>query len=152
MKENGNRAFKAGDLDLGLEKYQKGLRYLNEYPFAQDDDPPETAKQLSSIRFTLHSNSALLQNKLRMYEDAKSSARKALDVKDISDAERAKAYFRSGQAKVGLKDDESALKDLEEASKLAPGDPAIAKELANAKRREDEQARKEKAAFKKFFA
>lgn len=30
LKEYGNTAFKKGDLSLGIEKYAKGLRYLNE--------------------------------------------------------------------------------------------------------------------------
>ncbi|MCJ1437168.1 peptidyl-prolyl cis-trans isomerase cpr6 [Xylographa pallens] len=151
LKEYGNKAFKGGDLNLGLEKYQKGLRYLNEYPSASDDDPPETAKQLKAIRFTLHSNSALLQNKLKAYEDAKTSASHAIDISEVAETDKAKAYYRRALAKAGLKDEDEALKDLETASKLAPGDPAITKELSAVKKKAAEQAKKEKAAFKKFF-
>lgn len=151
LKEFGNKAFKSGDLNLGLDKYQKGLRYLNEYPEATDDDAPELAKQLTSIRFTLHSNSALLQVKLKAFEDAQKSASNALDLGRISDADRAKAYYRRALAKVGLKDDEEAVKDLEAALKLVPGDAAITKELGAVKKRAAEQAKKEKAAYKKFF-
>ncbi|MCJ1285031.1 peptidyl-prolyl cis-trans isomerase cpr6 [Xylographa opegraphella] len=151
LKEYGNKAFKGGDLNLGLEKYQKGLRYLNEYPSASDDDPPETAKQLKTIRFTLHSNSALLQNKLKAYEDAKTSASHAIDISEVSESDKAKAYYRRALALAGLKNEDEALKDLETASKLAPGDPAITKELSAVKKKAAEQAKKEKAAFKKFF-
>ena len=151
LKEFGNKAFKGGDLHLGLDKYQKGLRYLNEYPEATDNDPPEMAKQLTSIRFTLHSNSALLQVKLKAFEDAQKSASNALELGRISDADRAKAYYRRALARAGLKDDEEAVKDLEEALKLAPGDVAITKELGAMKKRTAEQAKKEKAAYKKFF-
>ena len=150
LKDYGNKAFKGGDLNLGLEKYQKGLRYLN-YSIAADDDPPETEGRMKSIRFSLHSNSALLQNKLKAYEDAKISASHALDISNIPPADQAKAYYRRALAKVGLKDDEEALKDLQAAAKLAPGDPAITKELALVKKKAAEQAAKEKAAFKKFF-
>ena len=79
------------------------------------------------------------------------SANNALDLKGIGDTERAKAYFRRAIAKLGQKDDEEALKDLLEASKLAPGDPAITKELTATKKRAQEQDKKQKAAFKKFF-
>lgn len=174
MKEYGNKAFKSSDLSLGLDKYQKALRYLNEYPSStaadsQGDDGEEKAKeldvQLASLRFTCHSNSALLQNKLGQYEDAKSSGDKALAViagekgwkpnkgsDNIGDAERAKAYFRRAVAKRGLKDEDDAIKDLEEAQKLMPGDGGIAKELEDAKRKQREADAKEKKAFKKFFA
>ena len=151
LKEYGNKAFKAGDISLGLDKYQKGLRYLNEYPAALDGDPPELAHQLTNIRFTLHSNSALLQNKLKAYDDAEKSASNALDLGSIPDNDKAKAYYRRALAKAGLKDDEEAIKDLEAASKLAPGDVAITKELATVKKRAADREKKEKAAFKKFF-
>ena len=151
LKEFGNKAFKAGDLNLALDKYQKGLRYLNEYPEAGDDDPPELSKDLTQVRFTLHSNSSLLQIKLKAFDDAQKSASNALELGKVPDADRAKASYRKAMALLGLKDDEQAVKDLEIAQKLAPGDPVITKELGAAKQKAAEQAKKEKAAYKKFF-
>ncbi|KAL8645800.1 MAG: hypothetical protein Q9226_007135 [Calogaya cf. arnoldii] len=151
LKDFGNKAFKAGDLNLALDKYQKGLRYLNEDPEIEKDDPPELPKQLSAIRFTLHSNSALLQNKLKSYEEALKSATNALEQKDVADADRAKAFYRKAMACQGVKDDEQAVKDFEEALKLAPGDAAITKELTTVKKKLAEQSKKEKAIYKKFF-
>lgn len=151
LKDFGNKAFKNGDLNLALDKYQKGLRYLNEYPDPDEGDPPELSKQLTAIRFTLHSNSALLQNKLKSYEDAQKSATNALEQADIAGSDRAKALYRKGLASLGLKDEDQAVKDFEEALKLAPGDAAITKELSAVKKKIAEQAKKEKAAYKKFF-
>ena len=130
-KDFGNKAFKGGDLNLGLDKYQKGIRYLNEQIEPADDDPKELAVQMRTLRFTLHSNSALLQNKLKAFDDAKKSASNALDISEIAGPDRAKAY--------------------EEALKYAPGDPAISKQLTAVKKKAAEQAKKEKAAYKKFF-
>ncbi len=151
LKDFGNKAFKAGDLNLALDKYQKGLRYLNEAPEIEKDDPPELAKQLTAIRFTLHSNSALVQNKLGSYEEAQKSATMALEQEEITGSDRAKALYRKGMASQGLKDDDQAIKDFEEALKFAPGDAAITKELSAAKKKLAEQSKKEKAAYKKFF-
>ncbi|KAK2782584.1 peptidyl-prolyl cis-trans isomerase cpr6 [Emmonsiellopsis sp. PD_33] len=154
LKEFGNKAFKSGNSQLGLEKYQKGLRYLNEYPETSDSDPPELASQLATLRFTLHSNSALLANKLKRFDDGRSWAGFALETAaaaNAKDADKAKAYYRRAVALVGLKDEEQALKDLDAAAKLAPGDAAIANEMARVKRSIAEQQRKEKAALKKFF-
>ncbi|KAL8641019.1 MAG: hypothetical protein Q9228_002131 [Teloschistes exilis] len=151
LKDFGNKAFKAGDLNLSLDKYQKGLRYLNEKPELEKDDPPELPKQLAAIRFALHSNSALLQKKLNAFEEAQQSATNALEQKDIADADRAKAFYRRGLARQGLKDDDEAIKDFEEALKLAPSDAAITKELSATKKKIAEQSKKEKAAYKKFF-
>ena len=151
LKDYGNKAFKENDLNLALEKYQKGLRYLNEHPEAQPGDPPELSKELTHLRFTLHSNAALLQIKLKSFEDAKSSADNALALDEVPQKDRAKASYRKALALLGLKDDEEAVKSLETAQKLAPGDAAITKELGAAKRKAAEQAKKEKAAYKKFF-
>ena len=149
LKGYGNKAFKAGDVQLGLDKYLKGLRYLHDFDVGETDE--SVAEQVTGLRFTLLSNAALLENKLKLHEDAKKSASEALALSGASVTEKAKVHFRRAQAEVGLKDEEQALKDLEEAAKLAPGDPAITKELSAVKKRAQEQARKEKAAFKKFF-
>ena len=151
LKDYGNKAFKNIDLDLALEKYQKGLRYLNEYPEAQPGDPPEIAKEMTHLRFTLHSNAALLQIKLKSFADAKSSAENALELDEVPNKDRAKASYRKALALLGLKDEEEAVKNLETAQKLAPGDVAISKELGAAKKKAAEHAKKEKAAYKKFF-
>jgi peptidyl-prolyl isomerase D len=151
LKEFGNTAFKAGKLALGLEKYQKGLRYLNEDP-SVDGESAEVKAALASLRFTLNSNSALLSNKLKAYEDAVKSATLALEVPGLTDVEKAKALYRRAIAQIGLKDEDTALKDLEAAAKLVPGDAAISKELAAVKKAAADRAKKEKAAYSKFFA
>jgi peptidyl-prolyl isomerase D len=150
VKEFGNKAFKDGNLELGLEKYQKGLRYLNEDP-GLSSEPEETKRTLNALRFTLNSNSALLSNKLKQYDDAVRSATFALEVSGISDVDKGKALYRRAIAEVALKDEEAALRDLEEASKLVPGDAAVTKELSAVKRAAADRAKKEKAAYSKFF-
>ncbi|OTB09175.1 hypothetical protein M426DRAFT_316468 [Hypoxylon sp. CI-4A] len=150
-KDFGNKAFKAGDILGGLAKYEKGLRYINEEPETKDDDETEK-KKLAALRFTLNCNSALLNLKQEDWEGAERSASSALAVPGIADAERAKALYRRGLALVRLRDEESALRSLEEAKKLAPGDAAIAKELDSVKKQAAARLAKEKAAYKKFFA
>ncbi|KAK7185704.1 peptidyl-prolyl cis-trans isomerase D [Paraphaeosphaeria sporulosa] len=151
LKDLGNTAFKAGALQLGLAKYQKGLRYLHEYPTLLDSDPKELGIQLNALKTSLYLNSALLQNKVGQYVEAAESAGKALEVEGISEKDMAKAYFRRAQARVGRKNDEEAVKDLEMAAKYAPGDAAISKELEGVKRRVKERREKEKKAYKNAF-
>ena len=155
LKEFGNKAFKSGDADLGLEKYQKGLRYLNNYPEPTDSDPKELKSQMDALRFTLHSNSALLANKLKRFNDGRTWAGYALQVADTAgakDTDKAKAYYRRAVALVGLKEEEKALEDLAAAAKLAPNDAAITNETARVKKSIAEHERKEKAMLKKFFS
>jgi peptidyl-prolyl isomerase D len=151
LKEFGNKAFKAGNLDSAQAKYAKSLRYLNEDPDLSNE-PEETRKIIDSLRFTLHSNSALINNKLRAFTDAQHSATLALEVKGITDVEKGKALYRRAVAKVALKDEEAAVKDLEEAAKLVPGDAAVIKELAKVKHTLAEMAKKERAVYSKFFS
>ncbi|KAI1756337.1 cyclophilin-like domain-containing protein [Xylaria castorea] len=150
-KEFGNKAFKAGDVLAGLEKYQKGLRYLNEEPDLGAAAGDAEAK-LAALRFTLNCNSALLNLKLEAWEDAERSAASALAVPGISDAEKGKALYRQGLALIKLKDEEEAVKALQEARTLVPNDAAIAKELDTVKKQAAARVAKEKAAYKKFFA
>ncbi|TGJ78581.1 hypothetical protein E0Z10_g10183 [Xylaria hypoxylon] len=149
-KEFGNKAFKAGDLLTGLEKYQKGLRYLNEDPDLEEASE-DTKTKLSALRFTLNCNSALLNLKLEAWEDAERSAASALAVSGTSDAEKGKAHYRRGLALIKLKDEDEAVKALQEARKLVPGDAAVTKELETVKKQAAARVAKEKAAYKKFF-
>lgn len=153
LKDFGNKAFKAGDFETGIEKYQKGLRYLKEYNSFGEDDA-ELKNNIEALRFTLNNNSAMLANKAKRYQDALKWATAAIDSpsKTAKDTDKAKAYFRRGQARVGLKDFDDAVKDYESALKLAPQDAAIKNELTKTKTQLKESDKKEKAAFKKFFS
>jgi len=151
IKEIGNKLFKAGDIELGLEKYQKGLRYVNEFKTPVDDAPEELNKMLDSLRFSLHSNSSLLQLKQKQYDDAEQSATYALDIEGTTDAEKGKAYFRRAQARIALKAEDRAYDDLVQAANCAPNDGAVKKELEAIKVKRAERAKKEKAAYSKMF-
>lgn len=150
-KAYGNAAFKAGDLVVGLDKYQKGLRYLNEDLGAKEVTDDARA-EMDALRFSLNSNAALLNIKLQAWDDAIHSADAALAVPGAKGAEKSKALYRRGLAYVRLKDEEAAIKDLEEAHKLVPGDQVVLKELNSVKQKAAARTAKEKAAYKKFFS
>ncbi|KAH8592752.1 peptidyl-prolyl cis-trans isomerase D [Bisporella sp. PMI_857] len=163
LKEYGNAAFKKGDLSVGIDKYQKGLRYLDQEPklkFSDDEDEnlektTGSEKEISKLKFTLYSNSALLSIKLKAFEDAQRYASDALNLSKQADAtsiDQAKAYFRRANANTGLKNEEEALADLEEAQKLTPDDAAITKEINRIKKAKADYAKKEKAIYSKAFA
>ncbi|KIW08816.1 uncharacterized protein PV09_00747 [Verruconis gallopava] len=151
LKDMGSQAFKNGDYRLALAKYQKGVRYLNEYPEANDDDPPTLNADLKSTKFALYNNSALMQIKLSEWEGAIKSATNAIDIPGVSDDQKAKAYYRRGLARAARKNEDEAIADLEAALKLAPNDAAVKKELATIKAKAAERLKKEKAAYAKYF-
>ncbi|KAH7383913.1 peptidyl-prolyl cis-trans isomerase 1 [Pyrenochaeta sp. MPI-SDFR-AT-0127] len=151
LKDMGNAAFKKGDLNLGLAKYQKAVRYLHEYPAPLDSDPADLWPQFNALKVSLYSNSALLQNRTSQFTEAAESATKALEIEGITDKDKAKAYFRRGQAKIGKRNEDDALADLTEAAKYAPGDAAITRELDGVKRKVAARKEKEKKAYKNAF-
>ena len=165
IKDFGNAAFKAGDFELAVDKYQKAFRYLSEHAdVAVETDGEKLNDQAAKIRFAVHCNTALQYIKLRNYELAVKSADKAIElikrnkawdplngVGALSTKEFARAYYRRGLAKKGLKDEDEAIKDLTEAVKLQPDDAAAQKELRDAKKKLADQEKKEKATMKKFF-
>ncbi|KAI0134554.1 40 kDa peptidyl-prolyl cis-trans isomerase [Xylariales sp. AK1849] len=149
-KEYGNKAFKTGDAASALDKYQKGLRYLNEDPELKDE-PADTKTKFDALRFTLNNNSAMMNLKMESWEDAERSASNALAVKGTTDAEKGKALYRKGTALVKMKDEEGAVKAFEEAKKLVPGDAAISNQLDAVKKAAAARTAKEKSQYKKFF-
>ncbi|KAI5285818.1 peptidyl-prolyl cis-trans isomerase cpr6 [Ascosphaera aggregata] len=155
LKGFGNKAFKEGQLSLGIDKYQKALRYLNDAPDAEGEEETQIGEQMAALRFTLHSNSALLANKLSNFKDAETYAQYAIECESlapkVNDTDKAKARYRRAIALIGVKDDEEALKYLTEAHSLAPNDAAVINEKMKVEARIKEKERKEKAAFKKFF-
>jgi peptidyl-prolyl isomerase D len=152
-KDYGNKAFKAGDYASALDKYEKGLRYLNEDPELPEGDEGKALKEkIQAVRFSLNNNGALMNIKMSNWADAARMAQSALLVSGVKDADRAKALYRRGFALIRLKDEDAAVDALTEASKLAPGDAAITKELNEVKKNVSARLAKEKAAYKKFFS
>ncbi|KAH6674302.1 peptidyl-prolyl cis-trans isomeras-like protein D [Halenospora varia] len=152
LKEFGNKAFlQLKNLHLGLEKYQKGLRYLNEDPDTKGQKV-EVLDQLDALRFSLNSNIALLSNKLEDFTEGQRAASAALELPGRTDVEKGKALFRRAIANLGLKDEEAALEDLQMAAMLVPSDAGVKQKLAEVKNKAAEHAKKEKAAYSKFFS
>jgi len=151
LKDMGNAAFKAQNLKLGISKYQKALRYLLEYPAPLDTDPADFFTKRSAHKVIVYTKFALQQNKQEQKPEALESASSAQDVEGITDKDKAKAYFRRAQAKIGKRGDEDALRDLNEAIKYAPGDAAIVKELEATKKRVAARKEKEKKAYANAF-
>jgi peptidyl-prolyl isomerase D len=151
LKEIGNKAVKEKNWDVALKKYEKGLRYIQEYPEPTDTDSADFGKELYAIKFVLYNNAALMQLNIKDYDGAIKSATSALAVPGIGDDLRAKAFFRRGNGRVGKKNEDEALKDFEEAHKLVPTDAGIKNKLAEVKKAATERLKKEKAAYSKFF-
>ncbi|ORY86417.1 cyclophilin-like domain-containing protein [Protomyces lactucae-debilis] len=151
LKALGNKHFKEGNLEKGLEKYSKALRYLLDI----NSDEAHTIKtQIRPLRTSLNLNSALLQLKLKRFKEAVQSATTVLEspAPELTDADRAKAYYRRALGRGGSKDEEGALEDLAEAGKLMPEDGEVKRETAKMKKAIAEKVQKQKQAYAKMFA
>lgn len=151
LKTLGNKYFKDSALDKGLEKYSKSLRYLLDI---SPDDAHSVKAQIRPLRTSLNLNSALLHLKLKHWREAIKSATDVLEspLPELSDADRAKAYYRRACGRASVKDEEGALADLAEAGKLMPGDGEVKKETARVKKVMSERKTREKEAYKKMFS
>lgn len=151
LKTKGSQAFKGGELEVALKKYQKALRYLAEYPAALENDPPDTQSKLSKLKIALHNNSSLLQYKLKQYKESGSSADKAMGIEGATNAEKGKSLFRKGMAAKESKNEEEATECLLKAQELMPEDAGISKELAAVKKAAQDRKAKERKAYSKAF-
>jgi peptidyl-prolyl isomerase D len=76
---------------------------------------------------------------------------RALNVPDLSNAEKGKALYRRALGYVGKKDDAEAEKDLKEAQKLVGADAGVEKALKDVETRRKERKEKERKAYGKMF-
>ncbi|KAF9906846.1 Peptidyl-prolyl cis-trans isomerase D [Lobosporangium transversale] len=154
LKNLGNNFFKAGDYGKALNKYKKAIRYLNEKPVFDDDDAPELIKEFYSVKVPCYLNRGFCALKLGRPEEAIKDMTVVLefDPQYISDAEKAKAYFRRGSAYLKSNDLESAKADLNQAKALSPKDAGVLKELEVVQQKLTAKREKEKKAYAKMFS
>lgn len=146
----------------------KAIKYLNVHPYL----PPEALDfelQWMTLRLSILLNSALVAVKEgtpSSYRLGVAQATKALDIhsdpveagtvhsmtKVLSPEERAKAYFRRGVCRTGLKDYDEAAKDLRAALDLVKGDRAIEAELKKVEEARQKEKKKAQQAYSKMFA
>ncbi|KAL0089646.1 peptidyl-prolyl cis-trans isomerase D [Phycomyces blakesleeanus] len=153
LKNIGNDYFKKSEYNLAMKKYQKAIRYLNEKPVFDEEDPEEVRVKYAAIKVPCYLNKAMCAIKLNENREAVDAATHVLEYeqKYLKASDITKALFRRATAKIALKDEQGAIGDLEEAAKKDPNDAAIKRELANAKQRLVQRKQKEKAAFSKMF-
>ncbi|KAG6819907.1 Peptidyl-prolyl cis-trans isomerase cyp40 [Arthromyces matolae] len=157
IREIGNKLFKEKKIEEALSKYQKSIRYLDVHPVLPDDAPPELKDPYDALLAPLLLNSSLAAIRAQPpssqnAEIAIKNTTRALDKLELNTADKAKALYRRALARVILKNEDDAEKDLVEASKLVPDDAAIAGELSKVRQRKKEKRDKEKAAYKKLFS
>ena len=125
---------------------------MDEHPVEEEGDNPETIKALKAIRVQFHLNSALMHLKANHPNEAVKATSNALEIDGLTDSDKAKAYYRRGQAYGKTKEDNLAIEDLKKALELNPNDGGVIAELNAAKSRLVARREKEKKAYSKMFS
>nr|Q5U8Z7.1 RecName: Full=Peptidyl-prolyl cis-trans isomerase D; Short=PPIase D; AltName: Full=Rotamase D [Amanita muscaria]AAV40687.1 40 kDa cyclophilin [Amanita muscaria] len=157
IREVANRLYKQGDISGALQKYSKSIRYLDVHQELPENSPPDLNEQYKSLLAPLLLNSALAAIRIEPHSaanamNAVANTSRALNRLELSNADKAKAYYRRGLAKTIMRDEVGAEQDLKTANELLPEDGAIAAELAKIIQKKKEQREREKKAYKKMFA
>lgn len=138
IKNAGNIFFKAGAYVEACRKYKKAVRYYIHLKYKLEitlrnehgnEKTSEILAPLTAFNITVNLNIAASELELKNYANAKNACDEVL----LNDKLNAKAFYRRGQAHVGLKNYDEALVDLEQASRLLPNDKNIESKLQEAK-------------------
>jgi len=156
VKQSGAALYKEGKIAGALEKFEKGIRYLDVHPVLPDGTPEALSTAYQALLASLLLNCALCCIKLPSKEYATTGvkyATRALSLKNyqLSPTDKGKALYRRAIGRLALKEEDDAFLDLQEAHAAVPGDKAINDELAKLKAKQGEKKQKEKAAFSKMF-
>lgn len=100
------------------------------------------------ISLSCYLNLASCSVRLELWKNAVSNCTSALEVSP----DNAKAFFRRGQAYMGLREYALAVKDLEKASQIAQQDQAVLTTLSQAKKALADEKKREKKCYAKMFA
>ncbi|KAJ1725055.1 peptidyl-prolyl cis-trans isomerase cpr6 [Coemansia erecta] len=156
MKAEGNDEFKKGNLEAAVAKYAKGLRYVREIPFFDEDNDPQDKlrPQFVTLKVPILLNRAMCFLKLNRFSEAALDCTIIIELtdKEVTAKDRTKAYYRRGSARRQLKQYDLALGDLNEAKKLDSQDKAISNEIILTERAIQDRERKEKQMYSKLFS
>lgn len=154
IKDIGNTYFKKGDYENAAKKYLKAIRYLNEKPAFDEEDPEELRVKFAAIKIPCYLNRAMCCIKLGENTECIKVTTMVLeyDPKYLKKTDITKAYYRRAMAKMNSKDLEGAIEDFSKAHENDPEDAGIKKELANTKAKLAAKKQKQKEAYAKLFA
>jgi peptidyl-prolyl isomerase D len=128
------------------------LRYVAEHPVKLEGDNPEITRGLRTLRTQFYLNLALVQLQASHFTDVIKSSSLVLELEDLSDSDKTKAFYRRGMAYGKSREEELAVEDMKRALELSPNDTAIAKELKATRAQQKLRKEKEKKAYGKMFS
>jgi tetratricopeptide (TPR) repeat protein len=147
LKEEGNAAFRQGDLERAARLYERGV-----FKFADwygDEYATEEEKALvHESKLPLHLNLAACSSRLGNHAHAAAHASQVLQ----HQPRHAKALYRRGASLTALGDLDGARPDLELAAELAPDDAGVRRALRECRAAQQSQRERERRLVRRMTA
>ncbi|KAL3537449.1 hypothetical protein ACH5RR_000815 [Cinchona calisaya] len=144
-KMDGNALFKDDKLEEAMQQYEMAIAYMgDDFMFQLFGKYRDMAL---AVKNPCHLNMAVSLIKLKRYDEAIMHCSIVL----TEDENNVKALFRRGKARAELGQTDGAREDFLKASKFAPGDKAIAKELRLLAEYDKAVYQKQKELYKGLF-
>lgn len=145
-RQQGNEAFRAGNLDVAERKYRRALEFVEMDSGRSDDDEEKTAARKSCLAIWGNLSQVLLNK--RQYKECVQYCAKVLDV----EPQNPKALYRRAKANDALSEWDDAKRDLEKllAADANNADAKVLLQRVLEGRRAYEK--KQRAVFKNMFA
>ncbi|CAI7810875.1 unnamed protein product [Closterium sp. NIES-53] len=144
-RQAGNEAFRGDNMEEALREYEMALGYMGDEFMMQMFG--KYRDMANAVRLPTLLNSAAAHLKLNNYNETIGLCTLVLS----EEPDNPKALFRRGKARHALGQLDASMVDIKSAAKRAPGDAAIARELAALKKAEREAMDKQKEMFKGIF-
>lgn len=138
LKEEGTKAFVAGELSTAISKYDEALDMIDW----------EALPEVPEMKIALNNNLALIYLKQKKYDEAIKAAEKVLE----QDKNNIKAFLRKAKAYRLKEMFEESIETLNAALEAFPNDTEAKKELTLVKTDQKKHLNKEKKLFSKIFS
>lgn len=150
IKESGSLLFKRKDYQNALFKYQKALKYVNEYIPEADVDRDHNLK-FNSLKSKLYLNICLMLYYLKNYDEAIKYSSYLLEMDSVPEADRAKAHFRKGNCYFMNNRLELALEEYKSSKMLNPDIEMVDRKIEITQEKLHTRLEKTKKNISKFF-
>lgn len=144
IKESGNYYYHKMNYVDSDRKYKKALRYIDWLIGSQKD---YNATSIKNMKVSSLLNLAAVRLKKGKYKDVVDICDQVLVIEECN----GKALYRRAQGKMGMKDYDGAIKDLNDALDICPNDKNVQTKLEMVKKQKLEYLKLEKQTFAKIF-
>ncbi|CAB4254675.1 similar to Saccharomyces cerevisiae YJR032W CPR7 Peptidyl-prolyl cis-trans isomerase (cyclophilin), catalyzes the cis-trans isomerization of peptide bonds N-terminal to proline residues [Maudiozyma barnettii] len=151
IKESGSQLFRLKDFQNSFFKYKKSLNYINMFIPEGEVDKENNLKFLE-LKTKVYLNLSLLSFNLKNIDGCITYAKYALESPGIENKDKAKAYYRIGNAYLNKKAYDDALTNYNLCKENNPDDKVIDVKIVNVENIIEQNKERTKKNIAKFFS